>query len=81
MWGAMDGWGPGMGWFMLSHALWWVLIIVGLVWLVMWVSGRGPAGRGRTASEDRALTVLRERYARGEIDEAEFEERKRVLGR
>ena len=29
---------------------------------------------------DTALAVLRERYARGEIDAAEFEERKRRLG-
>jgi putative membrane protein len=27
-----------------------------------------------------ALEILRERFARGEIDQAEFEERKRVLG-
>jgi putative membrane protein len=29
---------------------------------------------------DPALQILRERFARGEIDQAEFEERRRALG-
>ena len=42
---------------------------------------RRPAARqlGRPA-EDAALAMLRERFARGEIDATEFEERKRILG-
>jgi putative membrane protein len=31
------------------------------------------------AAPDRALELLRERFARGEIDEQEFEARRRVL--
>ena len=30
-------------------------------------------------SVDSALTILRERFARGEIDQQEFEQRKRML--
>src|SRR4051794_14605623 len=34
---------------------------------------------GRAPPADRALDILRERFARGEIDRAEFDERRRVL--
>lgn len=75
-WGG--GWGPGWGSFGLLHILWWVLIILGVAALFRWSFGRGTRGFYRS-EEDRALAVLRERYARGEIDKAEFEERKRDL--
>ncbi|MDH5536459.1 MAG: SHOCT domain-containing protein [Betaproteobacteria bacterium] len=45
--------------------------------LAKWLFG----GRsGHASGEDRALSILRERYARGEIDKTEFEARKRDLG-
>ncbi len=76
----MDGWGPGWGVFGALHLLWWVVILVGAVALVRWLwlrDARPPAAGG----EDRALAILRERYARGEIDDTEFEARKAALGR
>lgn len=81
MWGHMDGWGPGWGWgwFAAGHLLWWVVVIVALVVLVRWAIQRsGP--RAAPPPPDRALDLLRERFARGEIDETEFEARKRTLG-
>ena len=53
----------------------WTLILVVLI-LVVWAiaAGRWP-GRsedGGGSGEDRAESVLRERYARGEIDEEEY---------
>ncbi len=74
------GWGGdwGMGIFGgLSMILWWVLVIVAVVLLVRWLSGTGVGG-GRPQG-DSALTILRERYARGEIGKEEFESRKRDL--
>lgn len=77
MWGEM-GWG-GWGMFSFVHMfLWWVLIVLGIVVLAKWLIA-GSRG-GRPAAEDRALGILRERYARGEIGKEEFEARKRDLG-
>ena len=69
------GWGPGWGYYGLVHVLWWIFVVVALVALVRWLGGCHHH-RG-----DSALTLLRERYARGEIDKAEFEERRRELRR
>jgi len=80
MWGdmgSMMGYGGGWGYLgMLHMLLWWVLIILGIVVLVKWLTGGKGDSRG---SGDRALEILRERYARGEIDKDEFEKRKRDL--
>jgi putative membrane protein len=82
MWGNMMGWGYGGygGWPLLGIAqmlLWWLFIVLGIVVLVRWLSTASP-GRHRPP-EDRSLAILRERYARGEIDKAEFDARKRDL--
>jgi putative membrane protein len=78
MWGGdMMGWGGGWGWFGLIHTvLWWFLIILGIVVLVKWLSG--GASRKETP-ERRALEILAERYARGEINREEFEQKKKDL--
>jgi putative membrane protein len=68
MWGA---WGFGM---MLMMVLFWGLIIVGIVFLIRWLIGQGREGR-----TDSALDILRQRYARGEINKEEFEAKKRDL--
>jgi putative membrane protein len=75
-WG--DGWGmAAWGWFALMHLVWWVLIISGIVVLVRWTVGSGR--RRDQVQEDRALQIIRERYARGEIEKEEFEERRQAL--
>lgn len=58
----------------LHMILFWAVLILLIVGLVKWVSG--PAGRG---GDGRALEILKERYARGEIGKDEFEQRKRDL--
>lgn len=65
------------GWiFML---LWWALIILAVVALVRWLAGQGTGSRNPRDYEKPPLEVLKERYARGEIDKKEFEEKKRDL--
>ena len=73
------GWSQGGAFGMIWMLLWWVLIILGIVLLAKWLF-RGSQGGGSHAPGNRALEILRERYARGEIDKKEFEERKRDLG-
>lgn len=74
MMGGYGGYGFG-GIFMI---LWWVLIIIGIVALVKWIGASSGAG-GRSSGDSKALDILKERYARGEIDEQEFQKRKRDL--
>lgn len=60
-------------------AVFWVLLIVGAVVLVKWLaeqSSGGMQGRDRTP-----LEILRERYARGEIDRDEYEQKRKDLER
>lgn len=58
-----------------------VAIVVLVVFLVRWLSGNSPARQSghRPHSRRDSLEILRERFARGEIDKAEFEERRRLL--
>ena len=54
------------------------LVIAAVVLLIRWAGGQLP---GRAPHQGRSpLDILKERYARGEIDKNEFEERRRVLG-
>lgn len=68
------------GWWM---ALWMMVFWIGLILLIVWAV-RSLSGEGHgQASDDRsrALQILEERYARGEIDRDEFEERRSTLKR
>ncbi len=73
----MGGYGMagGYGFGGIFMVLWWVLIIVGIVMLVKWLS----KSAGAEGSGNKALDILKERYARGEIDEQEFKKRKHDL--
>jgi putative membrane protein len=86
-----DGyWGPHMmwgGWFHMFFGFLMMLlflgILVGLVVLVVrWLgsSEHSPFRQAPRQGERGALDILKERLARGEIDVAEYEERRRALG-
>ena len=68
--GGFMGFGGGFMW------IFWILLIVVIIALV-----RGLGGSGTISGTNRRtpLQLLEERYARGEIDEQEFEQRKRKL--
>src|SRR5574337_1202611 len=66
----MMGWGYGMGWFWpIMMFAFWVVVVVGIVFLVRWLV---LSTRGRGASEESALDILKKRYARGEITKDEY---------
>jgi putative membrane protein len=66
-------WGFGLG-MMLLMFLFWGVLIAGLVLGIRWL-----LRLGKEARSDPALDILRQRYARGEINKEEFETKKRDL--
>ncbi|MFZ2739689.1 MAG: SHOCT domain-containing protein [Burkholderiaceae bacterium] len=56
--------------------------VIAVVMLVLrWLGGASHGSAWHPLSPHRsALDILKERYARGEISQDEFEERRRVLG-
>ena len=76
-----QGWGMGwgMGWGWIGMLLFWIFLILAIVWLFRVLDVGGGHGREHDSSGPSALEVLRERYARGEIDREEFQSRKRDL--
>jgi putative membrane protein len=64
MWG-----GGGHGWFFVPLMMvFWLVVLVGAVVLILrWLGGTD------------AIDILRERFAKGEIEKAEFEERRALL--
>lgn len=75
--GVMDGYGYGMmsGGYWIFALIFWILVIIGLVLLIKYLWGGGGAKRG----EESALEILKKKYARGEINKEEFEEKKKDL--
>jgi putative membrane protein len=61
---------------MVFMLIFWILVIVGVVFLVRWLSARGRTDR--TARQN-PLDILKERYARGEISREDFERMKKDL--
>lgn len=77
MWGHMGEYGWGWGCMGLGMLLFWALLIAGIVMLLR--CSRGAGHFGRRGREKSALDIVKERYARGEIEREEFEQKKRDL--
>ncbi len=72
MMGSFSGYG-WFGWFFM--VFFWVLTITATILLIRWIIKQFQ-GENKDKS---ALDILKERYAKGEINEQEFEEKKKKL--
>lgn len=83
-------WGPhmmwwGEGWYAMIFGpllmiLFFAVLVAVTVLLVRGMGGTWPGTTQQSLPGRTPLDILKERFARGEIDKEEFEERRRVLG-
>jgi putative membrane protein len=66
------GYGGGVMW------IFWVLLVVVILWIVKKAAG---GGKNSTGEQKSALDILQQRYARGEIEREEFEQKRKDLSR
>jgi uncharacterized membrane protein len=73
---------------LFDFSLWWVLPLVMMALCFFMMRGRGGSmcgfgshsgGSDRAQTTDSAKDILERRYARGEIDRREYEEKSKVL--
>ncbi len=71
----------GGGWFLmpLMMVFWFALMVGAVILIVRWLGASGRAEPRRNKPGADALNLLRARFAKGEIDKAEFEERRALL--
>lgn len=75
-WSEFGWWGMGFGFVFMI--LFWLLVILGIAALIRWLqsqSGSAQGTRGKTP-----LEIVQERYAHGEIDRDEYEQKKWDMG-
>ncbi len=76
MWHSHWGWGGGLG-----MILFWVAIVLLVVFALRGFrrAGSHSVAQAQAPGEKTPLQILQERFARGEIDKSEYEERRKVL--
>ncbi|MDK2824612.1 MAG: putative rane protein [Clostridia bacterium] len=72
------GYGYGMG---LGMILWWIIIIGGIVlaFYGLFSLAKGQPNKKEVDKGIDALDILKERFAKGEINEEEYEQKKKIL--
>ena len=69
----------GFGWDMGLGGWLWMVVGIVLIVVIVWALASAVSTRGRPAAED-AVQILKARFARGEISEAEYEQARRLIG-
>lgn len=65
----------GGGEFMMGGMWLWWIVGLGVVVLLVWAIARAPGSPAPPREEDSPDTILKRRYARGELDREEYERR------
>jgi len=75
--------GGWYGWFLgpIMMIVFIAVAAVVVVLLIRWLGGHGHGGALHNPPGKTPMDILKERFARGEIDKAEFEERRKLLER
>ena len=83
MWGwpnMMGGYSGGMGWIgMILGFIFFIAIIIGIILFIIWLVKRTTHSTAEPKTGSKALEVLKERYARGEITKEQYEEIKKGI--
>ena len=67
--------------YMYGGFMWifWIIVLVVLVLLVKWIFEQSRSGSSDTKEKESPLEILKKRYARGEINQEEYEQKKKDL--
>jgi putative membrane protein len=72
-WNNMMGWGFGSGTIMV---LFWIIAILAIIALLLWLAENL---NNNTSTSNKAMEILKEKYAKGEITKEEFETKKKDI--
>jgi len=73
-WGNFGGMGFGFGWIFMI--LFWLLVIMGIVYILKNMFSSRVLAKNETAED-----ILKKRYAAGEITKSEFNERRLIIAK
>jgi putative membrane protein len=73
-WGNFGGMGFGFGWIFMI--LFWLLVILGIVYILKNMFSNRVLAKNETAED-----ILKKRYAAGEITKSEFNERRLIIAK
>lgn len=73
-WGNFGGMGFGFGWIFM--VLFWLLVILGITYILKNMFGSRVLAKNETAED-----ILKKRYAAGEITKSEFNERMLIIAK
>lgn len=76
-WGMMSWYGMIFG--PIIMIIWLVSVIVVAAAVIRWIQGSTAGPLSSLGGRKRALEILEERFAKGEIEEDEFQKKKRLL--